>query len=74
MKTFEHAGVAPSPLLTEGQAAEILNLTRRALQSWRVQGRGPKFVRISGACIRYRQEDLSDWIESRLRTSTSEPY
>ena len=62
-----------SPLLTEKQTAERLGLTPRALQQWRQRGLGPRFVRISAACIRYRPEDLTAWVQSRLRSSTSEP-
>jgi predicted DNA-binding transcriptional regulator AlpA len=59
-------------LLNEKQAAQILSLTPRALQAWRVQGRGPKHVRISGACVRYRPEDIQAFIEANLKQSTSE--
>lgn len=64
---------ARTPLLTEVEAAAYLNLTRRALQAWRYQGRGPRYVKISARAIRYRPEDLNDWIETRLRSSTSDP-
>ncbi|MCA9646081.1 MAG: helix-turn-helix domain-containing protein [Acidobacteria bacterium] len=63
----------PAPLLTEVEAATYLNLTRRALQAWRYQGRGPKYVKISARAVRYRVEDLQHWVETRLRTSTSDP-
>ena len=63
----------PTPLLTEIEAAEYLQLTRRALQAWRCQGKGPKFVKISARAVRYRQGDLEQWVEDRLRSSTSDP-
>lgn len=62
-----------SPLMTETQAAEYLSLTNRALQAWRCQGRGPRFVKISARAVRYRLEDLERWVEERLRRSTSDP-
>lgn len=59
-------------LLTEQQAAEYLGgLTPKALQAWRVRGGGPPFLKI-GRLIRYRESDLHSWLESRIRTSTSE--
>jgi predicted DNA-binding transcriptional regulator AlpA len=64
---------ARSPLLTEADAAAYLSLTRRALQAWRYQGRGPRYVKISARAVRYRPEDLESWIETRLRSSTSDP-
>lgn len=63
----------PTPLLTEIEAAKYLQLTRRALQAWRCQGKGPKFVKISARAVRYRQDDLEQWVEDRLRSSTSDP-
>ena len=64
---------SPLPLLTESEAAKYLSLTNRALQAWRCQGRGPRFVKISARAVRYRLEDLERWVEERLRRSTSDP-
>lgn len=61
------------PLLTEREAAAVLRLTPRALQAWRLQGRGPQFVRISARAVRYRPEDVEGWIDAQLRSSTSDP-
>ena len=60
-------------LLTEAEAAAYLRLTRRALQAWRYQGRGPRFVKISRRAVRYRLGDLDSFIEECLRSSTSDP-
>jgi len=62
----------PDALLTESQAASLLGFTPRALQMWRYRGGGPKFVKISSRAVRYRRRDLLDWIESRIRFSTSD--
>ena len=59
-------------LLDERQAAAILNYTQRCLQAWRRSGRGPKFVKVSSRSIRYRRVDLDQWIQDRIRTSTSD--
>ncbi|MCZ6622909.1 MAG: helix-turn-helix domain-containing protein [Deltaproteobacteria bacterium] len=59
-------------LLTEREAADFLGVTSRCLQAWRYRGGGPKFVRISSRCIRYRKSDLVEWVEERLRSSTSD--
>lgn len=60
-------------LLDEKQAAEFLGLQPRTLASWRFTGRrGPKFVRISARCVRYRQQDLNDWTAGLLQSNTSE--
>ncbi|WP_430403136.1 helix-turn-helix transcriptional regulator [Hyphomonas sp.] len=59
-------------LLTESQAAYLLNLSPRTLRNWRHRGGGPKFVKHSSRCIRYRRADLSEWISQRVRKSTSD--
>jgi excisionase family DNA binding protein len=50
-------------LLTEVQAAELLNLSTRTLQAWRIRGVGPPFVQ-AGRAVRYRRRDLVKWIEA----------
>ncbi len=69
--TSEWFGKDATTLLTEIQAAKILNLTKRALQSWRVQGKGPRFIKL-GALVRYRQEDLLAFVEANAKNSTSD--
>ena len=59
-------------LLDETQAAVLLGVSPRALQAWRQRGGGPRFVRISSRCIRYRRRDLLMWSEERLARSTSD--
>lgn len=59
-------------LLTTRQAAEYLNYEVRTLESWRLRGGGPVFVRASARSIRYRKQDLDTWIEERLRKSSSD--
>lgn len=63
--------VAPV-LLTEKQAARVLGFSARTLQGWRFRGGGPRYVSVSPRCVRYRPEDLRQWIEDRLRTSTAD--
>ena len=62
----------PFALMSEVQAAAFLGLTRRALQNFRLNGKGSRFVKIGARCVRYRRVDLDQWNESNLRTSTSD--
>ena len=63
----------PEPLLlTETEAAKIIGFSPRTLQRWRIDGNGPKFLRISPRAIRYLREDLDSWIGERSCRSTSE--
>jgi Helix-turn-helix domain len=50
-------------LLTEVDAADLLSLSVRTLQAWRIRECGPAFVR-AGRAIRYRRCDLITWIEA----------
>ncbi len=59
-------------LITEREAAEFLGYSQKALQKWRCEGGGPRFVRVSRRSIRYRRRDLIAWAEERLRRSTSD--
>ena len=58
--------------ITEKMAADYLGVSPRSLQAWRVSGKGPQFIRYSPRCIRYRLEDLDEWLEKRRVRSTSE--
>ena len=60
-------------LIDEKAAGAFLGLTARTMQSKRQKGGGPRFVRLSSRCIRYRRVDLREHTEARLRTSTSDP-
>jgi hypothetical protein len=53
------------------ETAERLNSAPGTLENWRVQGRGPAFVRIGGK-VCYRDEDIEAFITSGIRHSTSE--
>ena len=58
-------------LLSTRQAAELLNLSPRTLEHYRLRGGGPKYAKV-GKQVRYRPEDLRAWIEERLYSHTTE--
>ena len=47
------------PLLNERQAAELLGISKRALQAWRYRGGGPAFVRLRWTPIVRQPEPFS---------------
>ncbi len=59
------------PLLREQEAADILNFKVATLRRWRWAGKGPRYRKIGGA-VRYSVEDLKSFIDSSVRSSTSE--
>ncbi|WP_238258257.1 helix-turn-helix domain-containing protein [Methylobacterium gnaphalii] len=46
------------------QAAHLLSLTPRTLQTWRLRGSGPAFE-CFGSRVRYRQATLAAWLSAR---------
>jgi predicted DNA-binding transcriptional regulator AlpA len=59
------------PLLDQKTTAKLLGLSVRTLERHRLAGTGPRYARL-GRLIRYRQDDLQEWIDRNLRNSTSE--
>jgi hypothetical protein len=62
----------PKRYLDVHQAADYIGVTPRTLEAWRHRGGGPVFLRISNRLVKYRIEDLDTFMESKLRTSTSD--
>ena len=56
--------------VNEVQLAEMLNLSRRTLQGWRLKGEGPAFVKF-GRSVRYAAGTVQGWIATRERSSTT---
>jgi excisionase family DNA binding protein len=57
------------PLLTEGEAASLLRVSLTSVRRWRREGRGPVFRKL-GRSVRYRRDDLTDFVVSARRMST----
>jgi excisionase family DNA binding protein len=50
-------------LLTEPEVAERLRVSLACLRRWRLERRGPRFLKV-GSLVRYPTEELDRWIES----------
>jgi predicted DNA-binding transcriptional regulator AlpA len=50
-------------LLTEADVAKKLHVSLACLRRWRLEKRGPQFVKI-GQLVRYKPEDLESWLRS----------
>lgn len=63
--------VPPGALLTEVEAAAILNIAPATLTAWRSKGRAarPAHCKLGGA-IRYRHADIEAFIESSVQTDS----
>lgn len=58
-------------LLTTPEYAEIRGCSPRTIEHERQQGTGARFLKINGQ-VRYRQEDIADFLAAAERTSTKE--
>lgn len=59
-------------LLTNKEAARYLSVSEAFLNRDRWAGARIPFVRVGSRAVRYRVSDLDAFLESRLRTSTSQ--
>lgn len=68
------AGGSSQLLLTRRQLATLLHVSVQTLERWALQGDGPPYIRLCGKKGRvvYRLSDVSAWLDSRRRNSTSE--
>ena len=60
-------------LLSTKEAARQLGLPKSTLDKMRLTGDGPIFVK-RGKSVFYTEEDLTDWINSNRRRSTSDRW
>ena len=58
-------------LLTQKMISDLIDVSERTLERWRVEGSGPIFCR-AGRKPLYRLEDVYDWLAASRRKSTSE--
>lgn len=49
---------------TEG-LAQYLGKEKRTIEDWRLDGKGPDFIRI-GRSIRYRGSEIRRWLDSQV--------
>jgi hypothetical protein len=47
--------------LIEQEVSKRLNVSVASLRRWRLEKRGPMFVKV-GSLVRYRPEDLDSWV------------
>jgi len=63
---------SPSPYMPQERAADFLGLSPKTLERFRVEGRGPAFLKL-GRRVVYSRDDLVKWAEAQRRHSTSDP-
>ena len=58
-------------LLTQKRLSQLIDVSERTLERWRVEGSGPPFVKAGRKCL-YRVEDIDGWLLASRRSSTSD--
>jgi predicted DNA-binding transcriptional regulator AlpA len=64
------ANTAEDGLLNENQTAKLLGIRPQTAALWRVQKRGPAWVKM-GRRIRYRRADIDTYIEDRKQEQSA---
>lgn len=59
------------PLMTETEVATYLAVDVGTLRAWRLRGQGPRYSKV-GRLVRYDTGELQAWLDSRMRSHTSE--
>jgi DNA-binding transcriptional MerR regulator len=57
-------------LIGEGELARRLNIQPSTARAWRFDGSGPPFIKV-GRRVLYRESDVVEWLNGRVRRSTS---
>ena len=58
------------PLLTEQDAARVLNTHPGTLRNWRSKGMGPAFIKV-GDAVRYSPDGLRQYIDVHTRRTVN---
>jgi predicted DNA-binding transcriptional regulator AlpA len=62
-RNSERPTVDREPLVDPEAVATYLNLFVKTLENWRGKGEGPRFIRVSPQCVRYRWSDVDAWLD-----------
>ncbi|CAL8981591.1 hypothetical protein RHODGE_RHODGE_02915 [Rhodoplanes serenus] len=61
----------PESLIPQSRLAELLAISTRTLERWRVEGSGPAYLK-AGRRVLYRSADVEQWLDGSRRLSTSD--
>jgi predicted DNA-binding transcriptional regulator AlpA len=59
------AAVDPDELIENREAAALLRVRPQTLAAWRVEKRGPRWLKV-GRRVLYRRTDISAWLTAQL--------
>lgn len=50
--------------------SETIGIPLGTLAFWRHAGQGPRFLRLGGRVIRYRKQDVAEWLSESVQETT----
>jgi len=62
----------PIQLLDAHAAAEFLGLTPTTLGRWRMEKIGPNYLKMGGTRVRYRMDQLLDFVQAQAVSTSSD--
>ncbi len=65
------AGAMPA-LLKPKDVADLLAVSERTLERWRITGEGPRFVRLGSKVVRYTGEEVEAFVAARVKANTGQ--
>lgn len=63
---------APTKYLSTKTVADLTGVSVRHLERLRIEGGGPRYIRVHARCIRYDPADVVAWINERKFAHMSE--
>lgn len=60
-------------LLTTAELAEYLATTPASVAQMRYRGTGPTFIKAGPYLVRYRWDDVQEWLDAGRRTMSGSP-
>ncbi len=58
-------------LMSTVAAAKLLGLSASTLSKWRMNGTGPKYIKV-GTRVLYERADITDWLAANKRMHTNQ--
>jgi predicted DNA-binding transcriptional regulator AlpA len=57
-------------MLDTDQLAELIRTSPDTLRYWRHMGKGPKYFKMGGRKVFYRQEDVETWLNQQYASAS----
>ncbi|MCB4346782.1 hypothetical protein LA345_23120 [Burkholderia vietnamiensis] len=69
-KEFNFDNMSKHQCITEQQLSELIGESVSTLQKWRVKGKGPRYQKNESGNVRYKAQEVRDWIDGNTVSNT----